>query len=424
MIKTFNKLLLSLGCVMIMIAACKKDEAVNSGVVQLLSFGPTGARIGDTLRFIGANLDKVTAIDLTGASVAQSGFISQTSELIKILVPVQTQPGFVTLKTPAGDVVSKTKLNLEVVVTIKSVTPEVRPGDNITIKGDYLNWVTQVWFSKNLMVDSFVSKSLTELVVKVPINAQTGALTFTTGGTKPLTIITPADLIVTLPAITNLSPVPIEREKNLTITGTNLDLTKGILFKGKTQADTVFVSKSPTQLVIRVPKEANKGKITLVAYSMLTVESTQSLAFVGDLPDLAPLKYAFYVDALQNNWQNWGWGSTIDFSNTENVRDGAASIKVDYTGQWSALKFANGSVSTATYTELTFSIFGTPGSGGKKLSLSPSGGTTYVITIEEGKWIEYKLSMPDIGNPATIKDLTFQNQDWIGKLYIDHVGLR
>ena len=427
MIKIFNKPLLSWVCVMMIagiISSCKKDDNTGSSVVELLSFGPTGAHHGDTLRFIGRNLDKVTAIDLTGASVAQTGFLMQTFEEIRILVPALTQQGFVTLKTPEGSLVSKTKLNLEVIVTVKSMTPQVRPGDNITLKGDYLNWITQVWFAKNIMVDTFVSKSLTELVVKVPINAQSGPITFNTGGTKPLQIISATDLVVTLPAITNFSPSPVEREKNLTITGTNLDLTKGILFKGKTQPDTVFVTKSATQLVIKVPKEANKGKITLVTYSLLNIESPQNLAFVGDLPDLDPLKYAFYIDALQNPWQNWGWGSTIDFANTENVRDGAASIKVDYTGQWSALKFANGSVSMAAYTELAFSLYGTPGTGGKKISISPSGGTTYVISIEEGKWVEYKLTKATIGNPATITDLTFQNQDWVGKIYVDHVGLR
>lgn len=427
MIKIFNKPLLLLVLVVIvagLIFSCKKNDNSVSGMVELLSFGPTGARHGDTLRFIGKNLDKVTGIDLTGATVDKAAFVEQTTELIKILIPVQTQQGFVTLKTPEGNIISKTKLNLEVAVTVTSMTPQSRPGDNITIKGNYLNWITQVWFAKNIMVDSFVSKSLTELVVKVPVNAQSGPITFNTGGTKPLEIISSADLAVTLPAITGISPIPVEREKNITITGTNLDLTKGILFKGKTQPDTVFVSKSATQLVIKVPKEANKGKITLVAYSSLTVESSQSLSFVGDLPDLAPLKYAFYIDALQNPWQNWGWGSTIDFANTENVRDGAASIKVDYTGQWSALKFANGSVSTSPYSELAFSLFGTPGTAGKKLNLTPNSGKTYTITIEEGKWIEYKLSKDDIGNPATITDLTFQNQDWIGKIYVDHVGFR
>jgi hypothetical protein len=366
----------------------------------------------------------VTEIAFTGATVPKSSFIEQSRETIKVIVPQQTEQGIVTLKTPDGDIVSKTKLNLEVVVTITSVTPNARPGDNITIKGEYLNWVTRVIFEKDKVVDTFVSKSLNELVVKVPMDAQSGKLMIITGGTEPEEIETNSSLEVTLPSITGFNPSPAEREKNLTITGTNLDLVKGVLFKGKTTPETEFVSKSATELVVKVPKEANKGKVTLVAYSDVTVESPLSLLFVGDLPDLAPLNYAFYVDKLENGWQNWGWSSTADFNNSDNVRDGEKSIKMDYTGEWGALKFANVSVSTENYSELTFSIYATAGTGGKKINVTPSGGTAYTVTLEEGKWVEYKLTKAQVGNPSTISDLTFQNQAWKGIVYIDHVGLR
>ena len=423
----FNKRLLSLICFVMaigFITSCKKYTNENSGKVELLSFGPTGAKHGEQIIFIGNNLNKVTAIELVGASVPASAFVEQTQERISFLIPLSTEEGFATLKTPEGDVVSKTKINFNVTVKITSVTPQARPGDNITIKGEFMNWVKEVRFSKDIAETTFVSKSLTQLVVKVPINAQTGTLFISTGGTEPLTFETDSALVVTLPSITAFSPNPIVRDSNLTITGTNLDLTMGVLFKGLTIPITTFVSKSATQIVIKVPTAANKGKITLVAFSLLSVESSESLLFVGDLPDLAPLAYAFYIDDFQNGWQDWGWNRTADYTNTENVRDGAASIKLEYTGQWGALKFANGSIQTATYSEITFSIFGTPGTDGKKINVMANFGAAYVVTIEEGKWVEYKLTKAQIGNPATINDLDFQNQDWTGKIYIDHVGLR
>ncbi|HEV7620577.1 MAG TPA: IPT/TIG domain-containing protein, partial [Flavisolibacter sp.] len=117
MIKLFNKALPLLVCVAISVGiliSCKKNSEVNSGQVQLLSFGPTGAKIGDTLRFIGNNLTQVTEIDFTGknAVIQQSAFIKQSSNLILVIVPPQTEEGFVTLKTPNGNIVTKTKLNL------------------------------------------------------------------------------------------------------------------------------------------------------------------------------------------------------------------------------------------------------------------------------------------------------------------------
>ncbi|MEO7309476.1 MAG: hypothetical protein ABIX01_03695 [Chitinophagaceae bacterium] len=426
--KIITRQLLQLIClamvVTIGISACKKDKVTNDGKVVLLSFGATGIKLGDPIIFIGNNLDKVTGIELVGASIPASAFTTHTTEQIIFVVPQSTQEGFATLKTPDGDVISKTKVNFLVPVVVTSITASARPGDNISIKGQYMNWIKEVRFAKDVVETVFVSKSLTELIVKVPQSAQTGKLIVSTGGVKPLVIETDSLLKVTLPMITSFAPTPLVRGDNLTLTGTNLDLVKGVQFKGLSPLVTTFVSQTSTQLVLKAPATAAKGKITLVAWSGVTTESATSLLFVGDLPDLAPLGYAFYIDALQGSWQNWGWGSTTDFGNTENVRDGNASIKQTYTGQWSALKFANGSMSTAPYTEFAFSVFGAPGTGGKLINITPSGGSTYTITVTAGAWVDFKLTKAQLGNPTTITDITFQNQDWTGLIYVDHVGFR
>jgi hypothetical protein len=409
-----------------LIYSCKKDATVNSGKVELLSFGPTGAKHGENIIFIGNNLDKVTEIDLVGAVVPAASFTERTAEKIAFIIPMSAEQGFATLKTPDGDVVSKTKINFEVPVKITSMIAKAKPGENITIKGEYMNWVKEVVFAKDVSETTFVSRSLTELVIKVPMNAQSGKLFINTGGTKPIAIETDSALEITLPSLTSFSPNPIERETNLTITGTDLDIVMGVLFKGIAAPVTSFISQSATELVVKVPAAANKGKIKLVAHSGLTIESTSPLLFIGDLPDLDPLSYAFYEDDLENNWQDWGWERNADYKNTDNVRDGNASLKLEYTGEWSGLNFANSSVSTTAYTEFTFSIFGTPGTGGKKINIAPNGGTTYTITIDEGKWVEYKLTKAQLGieDDATITEMLFQNQDWTGLIYLDHIGLR
>src|SRR5687767_3646288 len=162
MTRIINIKLLSLLCLILsagLFTACEKDEAPSTAV-ELLSFGPTGAKHGDTIRFIGNNLDKVTAIELTGATVQQSAFIKQTKEEIHIKVPVETVRGFVKLKTPDGDISSKSMLNLGVEATVASISPkETRPGTDVTITGDYLNWVSRVTFARDKSVTSFVSQS-------------------------------------------------------------------------------------------------------------------------------------------------------------------------------------------------------------------------------------------------------------------------
>ncbi len=286
MIKLSSFRLLALMCSILSIAivtSCdKNNNDINSGKIELLSFGPTGARHGDTLRFIGNNLNKVTAIQFTGtnATVEQKDFKQQNSELILLIVPVSAEKGFVTLKTPEGDIVTKTQLNLDVLATVTSITAQARPGENVTITGNYLNWVDRITFNRDKLVQSFVSKSMTQLVVKVPDDAQTGPLVLHYGGTDSADVQTADTLKVTLPVSTSLSPNPVKHGTDLTITGTNLDLVKKVIFTSVSTPVTSFVSQTATQLVVKVPASTTKGKVTLEAASGVQTVSTADLDVV------------------------------------------------------------------------------------------------------------------------------------------------
>ena len=224
-------------------SSCKKEDSATSDKVQLLSFGPSGAMHGDTIFFIGTNLNKVSSIELVGATIPESAFLIKTAERIAFLIPQSTQEGYATLKTSDGDVISKTKINFLVPVKILTIPKTAKPGDNITITGQYLNWVKEIVFGKDISETTFVSRSLTQLVVKVPQNARTGTLFVKTGGTKPLIIETDSTLKVTLPSITSFAPNPALRGGNLTITGTNLDLVMGVSLKGLASPVTTFIAK-------------------------------------------------------------------------------------------------------------------------------------------------------------------------------------
>ncbi|HET6766487.1 MAG TPA: IPT/TIG domain-containing protein [Chitinophagaceae bacterium] len=281
-------LVLSIGIV----TSCDKDDdEVNSDKTELFSFGPTGAKHGDTIRFIGANLNRVTAITFTGpnATINQTDFKQQTNDLIRLIVPQSAEKGYVTLKTPEGDIVTKTEFNLDVLTTITSITPQARPGEDITITGNYLNWVDRVTFSRDKVVETFVSKVMDKLVVKVPDDAQTGPLILHYTGTDSNYVETTDTLKVTLPLSTSLSPNPVKPLTDLTIAGTNLDLVKKIIFNGVSAPVTTFVSQSATQLVVKVPDAAKKGKLTLEAASGVKTLSGDDLDIVLPvITDLSP----------------------------------------------------------------------------------------------------------------------------------------
>ena len=260
----------------------KNDDEVTSDKLQLLSFGPTGAKHGDTILFIGNKLDKVTAIQFTGtnATVNQADFKKQSSRLIALLVPPAAEKGYVTLKTPEGDIVSKTQFNLDVLTGVTSITAQARPGQNVTITGTYLNWVDRVTFSKDKTVTAFVSKTQTQLVVKIPDDAETGPLILHYTGTDSNFVQTADTLKVTLPLTTTMSPNPVKPLTDLTITGTDLDLTKKIIFTGVSAPVTTFVSQSANQLVVKIPETAKKGKLTLEAASGVKTTSSNDLDIV------------------------------------------------------------------------------------------------------------------------------------------------
>lgn len=267
-----------------LISSCEKDEDTASGKVELLSFGPTGTNHGDTLKFIGNNLDKVTAIVFTGtnATVEKNAFLQQDSKLILLLVPEGAEKGYVTLKVPEGDIVSKTQLNLGVTVVVNSITAEARPGTNITLTGNFLNWVESVSFVDNKLVETFVSQSLNELVVTVPHDAQTGPLILKYGGTDSTFMETDDEVKVILPLVTGYAVNPVKHAANVTINGTDLDLVNKLYFTGVPGAinSTEFVSQNAGQIVVKVPGAAIDGAITLEAASGVQTTSAENLNIV------------------------------------------------------------------------------------------------------------------------------------------------
>lgn len=261
-------------------ASCEDEE--DNRQVELLSFGPSGVHHGDEIIFIGKNFDKVTSIVLK-PNVEVTSFTERTATRIKLIVPDDAEAGKVIVKYGGGEVESKTILNFEVPVEITSVATEAKPGTNITITGTNINWIEQITFATDLIVDKedFVSVSATQLVVTVPMEAQTGFLIFATGGTKPLTFGTEEPLEVALPTITAVAPAAIRHTGELTISGTDLDLVTSVAFGGGAEVPRVnFSTHTLTEIKLLVPATATKGKITLKQASPVNVLSADELTII------------------------------------------------------------------------------------------------------------------------------------------------
>lgn len=262
--------------------SCKID-APDLTTVKLNAFGPSAALRGGELKFIGTNMDKVTAVDLPGTAEITT-FVSKSSTEIVIAIPQDAMPGLVVLKTPQGDITTKTPLTFTEPISITTYAPAtVKAGDVLTINGDYLNLIKQVIFSDGVVVDStaFGTRTRKLLTVTVPAEAKTGKVAISNGAAIPVLVYTATELQVTLPAITALAPNPVKAGTALQITGTNFQLVKSIIFTDGLTVTNFTLNVDKTGITVTVPATAKDGKVTLVAKSGVQVQSASSLTLVA-----------------------------------------------------------------------------------------------------------------------------------------------
>lgn len=267
---------------------CGKEEAENTEV-EVLSFGPSPALRGGDLRFIGNNLDKVTSVILP-ENVEVTNFKSKSSGEFVIVIPKETVEGKVSVKSPAGIIMMKSRLTISEPIAIEAISPlTVRPGDKITITGTYLNLVKEIIFPNKKSVIRFESKTQEKIEVIVPLDAQTGKIVLSNADVNPILVEAETDLNVVLPTITSISPNPVKPGQNITIEGTNLDLVTDVKFGGNKTAQSI-ISKEPTKFVAQVPADAQDGKISLRVASLIEVPSTDILKLVvPELESVSPL---------------------------------------------------------------------------------------------------------------------------------------
>jgi len=278
----FNKILTAslMACLILgsfIFNACSKED--NVSIIKLTAFGPSPALRGGELKFIGTSLDQVTSIVLDGGLEITE--ITKTSPTeISILIPQTAKPGLVVLKTPQGDITTKTPLTFSEPILIATyTTASVKAGDEFTITGDYLNLIAKVIFTDGAVIDSskFISQSRKELKVYVPKAAKTGKVTISNGAAIPVLVKTIGDATISDPStLVSISPIPVKPGANLTITGTYLDLVKTVVLPDGNKIDSaaITINGAKTEIVVKVPLTAKEGTVKLVTYSGHEISST------------------------------------------------------------------------------------------------------------------------------------------------------
>lgn len=265
---------------------CSPDELSTEQYadkgVALNVYGPQPVVRGGQLRFLGSNLDQVTAVILPGVDpiteieVVQAGVPSE----IRIIVPKEgPEPGFVTLVTADGqEITTKTELEFLETVVIESIEPmSVKPGDVITIKGEYLDLMHEVIFADDVHVneDDFEEPHTRyEIKVKVPVEARTGKVSLSDLGMNsedpenPMTnyATSEGELIVAGPQVSKPVTDNVQAGHELTITGSNFMYVDHIEIPG-TEISEFVINEEGTTLTFTLPQQLQLGEIILVAKS-------------------------------------------------------------------------------------------------------------------------------------------------------------
>lgn len=179
-------------------------------------------------------------------------------------------------------------ISLSKPVSIESFSPEsVRPGDVLTIKGDYLNLMSQVIFAEDVIVSDemvvegeegttesvnrFLKHTRNEIQVRVPEEAQSGKIILSDGAEIPNRLYSEVELQVVLPSVAEVADHNnIKPGATLTVTGENFDLVKEVRMENGEKVEFEFSAENKT-LRFTLPTNAVSGFIYAVPASGVQV---------------------------------------------------------------------------------------------------------------------------------------------------------
>lgn len=300
------------------LTACSEDDLDTNQYqkgVHLNVYGPQPVMRGGQLRFLGSNLDQIAQVlipgcePITNIEVVKAGLPSE----IRVTLPKDgPEPGLVTLITKTDEeITTKTALTYQEGIEFEAFSPEsVMPGEELTIKGEYLNLVHMIEFADGVRVpeSEFTEHTRYEIKVIVPEAARTGKVglfdvdlsTLEDAGSAIYNIImTDVALNVGTPTISKVTTprgegiqtdeFTAKMDELFTLNGEHFGLINSIKFVPKAgdvhgsvcEITDFTVSEDGKTLSFNLPAEAADGDIFLICRSGEEVP-------VGTLVTIAP----------------------------------------------------------------------------------------------------------------------------------------
>lgn len=266
---------LCLAVLMTMLSSCEQDTYDTQqykGGVNLNVWGPRPVARGGELRFLGSGMNQITSITLPGSgNVTDIKVIS--NEEIRITVPQDAEPGNVVLHYSGGEIESLTPLSFTEPISLDEIVPlKVKPGQVITLKGDYLNLITEVIFTEDVAVDEadFITHTRQEISLTVPEEAQTGAIIISDGMTPiPNMIYSEEEVEIILPSVDRVADLTGAKPgETKTFTVKDIDLVREVIMPDGSNVD---FTVEGDKLSFVLPANISDGTICMLPASGVKV---------------------------------------------------------------------------------------------------------------------------------------------------------
>ncbi|MCO5937127.1 IPT/TIG domain-containing protein [Mucilaginibacter sp. RB4R14] len=226
------------------------------------------------------------------------------------------------------------------------------------------------------------------------------------------------------PSVTDFNPLAAGSGDIVTINGKIFNGVTGVKFDDVPAE--IVGTPTNTQIRVKVPAGVVQSYIYVTTPGG-TAKSASSFGF----------KYIIYDDVLSAGWGGQGsggydgYGSTRKYNSTEHPKRGTNAIAVTVNNGYGALQLGYGgstlSVTSAGLKSLKFSIYG--GAGFKagdrvKVVINGNYGKAYPVEVAVGAYTDYTIKLSDLGDPATISEITFQTLGVAapGTFYVDDLG--
>lgn len=267
--------------------ACNDDDFdtnQNRGGISLEVFGPCPVARGGELRFIGSGMDQINSVSIPGCDDITDIKVVSGSE-IRVTVPQTAIPGKVVLNHANGKITTLTDITFLEPISFaeeNTFTPaKVKPGQEVTINGEYLNLMKEVCFSFVEGLDSanvyaaeegaFIEHTRKAIKVIVPDNAVTGPVGISDAVAEiPNLIWSDLELEVILPAVAAAIDITGAKPGDLiTITGTDLDLVRKVEMPKGDEVE--FTLTEDGKITFNLPENASDGAVVMIPGSGVKV---------------------------------------------------------------------------------------------------------------------------------------------------------